>query len=118
MATSAIFFAWDGDRTDVGATQGNETIDLYLPESFVPLAQIRNGSLHHLHTDHLGTPLEASNDAGEITWRVTYRTWGNVVTEEVTEIQQRQRFQGQYVDVETGLHYNRFRYYDPGPGGS
>ena len=23
------------------------------------------------------------------------------------------RFQGQYYDKETGLHYNRYRYYDP-----
>ncbi|MEH6458726.1 RHS repeat-associated core domain-containing protein [Chitinimonas sp. JJ19] len=26
------------------------------------------------------------------------------------------RFQGQYFDAETGLHYNRFRYYDPDVG--
>ena len=26
------------------------------------------------------------------------------------------RFQGQYFDEETGLHYNRFRYYDPDVG--
>ena len=26
------------------------------------------------------------------------------------------RFQGQYIDEETGLHYNRFRYYDPDVG--
>jgi RHS repeat-associated protein len=26
------------------------------------------------------------------------------------------RFQGQYFDEETGLHYNRFRYYDPNCG--
>ena len=26
------------------------------------------------------------------------------------------RFQGQYYDAETGLHYNRFRYYDPDIG--
>jgi RHS repeat-associated protein len=115
-ALDAVFFAWDGDRMALEQSAGNETIHLYHPETFVPLAQIHNGVLHHLHTDHLGTPLEATNDAGEITWRVTYRTWGNVVTEEITEIQQRLRFQGQFFDCETGLHYNRFRYYDRGPG--
>jgi RHS repeat-associated protein len=26
------------------------------------------------------------------------------------------RFQGQYLDRETGLHYNTFRYYDPDIG--
>ncbi|WP_339533391.1 RHS repeat-associated core domain-containing protein, partial [Pseudomonas mucidolens] len=26
------------------------------------------------------------------------------------------RFQGQYFDIETGLHYNRYRYYDPQVG--
>ncbi|WP_284358229.1 RHS repeat-associated core domain-containing protein, partial [Pseudomonas syringae] len=29
------------------------------------------------------------------------------------EVEQNLRFQGQYFDVETGLHYNTFRYYDP-----
>lgn len=109
-------FAWDGDRMALERRGGNEITHLYRPESFVPLAQIHDGVLHHLHTDHLGTPLEASNDGGEVTWRVTYRVWGNVVAEEVTEIQQRLRFQGQYFDAETGLHYNRFRYYFPDLG--
>jgi RHS repeat-associated protein len=31
-------------------------------------------------------------------------------------IEQPFRFQGQQYDEETGLHYNRFRYYDPGVG--
>lgn len=106
-------FAWDGDQMTLDQRGGDETTHLYHPGTFVPLAQVHNGSLHHLHTDQVGMPLEASNDAGEITWHVTYRTWGNLVTEDVTEIQQRLRFQGQYFDSETGLHYNRFRYYDP-----
>jgi RHS repeat-associated protein len=32
------------------------------------------------------------------------------------EVHQPLRFQGQYFDEETGLHYNRFRYYDPDVG--
>jgi RHS repeat-associated protein len=32
------------------------------------------------------------------------------------EVHQPLRFQGQYFDEETGLHYNRFRYYDPDCG--
>ena len=110
-AFGTTYFAWDGDRMALELRGGDETTHLYHPESFVPLAQIHNGALHYLHTDHLGTPLEASNDSGEVTWRATYRTWGNVIVEESSEIQQRLRFQGQYFDAETGLHYNRFRYY-------
>jgi RHS repeat-associated protein len=32
------------------------------------------------------------------------------------QVRQNLRFQGQYFDEETGLHYNRFRYYDPDVG--
>jgi RHS repeat-associated protein len=34
----------------------------------------------------------------------------------VSEVEQNLRFQGQYFDDETGLHYNTFRYYDPEVG--
>jgi RHS repeat-associated protein len=115
-AFGTTHFAWDGDCIALEQRGGIEIIYLYHWESFVPLAQVHDGVLHHLHTDHLGTPLEASNDAGEVTWRLTYRAWGSVVAEEVTCVQQRTRFQGQYFDAETGLHYNRFRYYDPSIG--
>ncbi|WP_262381666.1 RHS repeat-associated core domain-containing protein, partial [Pseudomonas koreensis] len=33
-----------------------------------------------------------------------------------SEIDNPLRFQGQYFDAETGLHYNRHRYYNPGTG--
>ena len=35
--------------------------------------------------------------------------WGELTDQSI-------RFQGQWHDVETGLHYNRFRYYDPEVG--
>ena len=113
--SGVLYFAWDRDHLSLEQSAGSETIHLYHPESFVPVAQFHDGNLHHLHTDQLGTPLEATNDSGEITWRATYRTWGNLLLEEEDEIKQSLRFPGQYFDSETGLHYNRFRYYDPGP---
>ncbi|RMN26008.1 hypothetical protein ALQ62_03553, partial [Pseudomonas coronafaciens pv. zizaniae] len=42
-----------------------------------------------------------------------YRAWGAVEKLVVNEVEQNLRFQGQYFDAETGLHYNTFRYYDP-----
>ncbi len=45
-----------------------------------------------------------------------YRTYGNVVQQQVAEIDNPLRFQGQYHDPETGLHYNRHRYYNPNTG--
>jgi RHS repeat-associated protein len=109
-------FGWDGDQLVVEWRGGNETHTIFEPGSFVPLAQINNAVLQYLHTDQLGTPLEASNDAGEITWQVSYKVWGSVVVEEIEGSRPGLRFQGQSFDVETGLHYSRFRYYDPSPG--
>jgi RHS repeat-associated protein len=42
----------------------------------------------------------------------TYTGWGEArITKET--VKNPLRFQGQYFDHETGLHYNRYRYYDP-----
>ncbi|MBC3256641.1 RHS domain-containing protein [Pseudomonas paralactis] len=71
--------------------------------------------------DHLGTPMELTDEHGDITWAGVYKAWG-VAKEQRSETAKRAdvrnplRFQGQYFDVETGLHYNRYRYYDPQVG--
>ncbi|MFI8222401.1 RHS repeat-associated core domain-containing protein [Pseudomonas sp. NPDC085632] len=71
--------------------------------------------------DHLGTPQEITNANGEIVWSAQYKVWGEI--QEWRSDWARQhgltnplRFQGQYHDHETGLHYNRYRYYDPQTG--
>ena len=79
--------------------------------------------VYYYHTDHLGTPQEVTNERGEIVWLGYYRAWGELFNEKlmVGELDnlkvsasdfQPIRFQGQFFDSETGLHYNRFRYYD------
>lgn len=46
-------------------------------------------------------------------WRAYYKAWGALEALAPREIEQNLRFQGQYYDAETGLHYNTFRCYDP-----
>ncbi len=68
--------------------------------------------------DHLGTPQELTDHDGKVVWSAQYKAWGQA-KEAISEaartagIWNPVRFQGQYFDEETGLHYNRYRYYDP-----
>jgi RHS repeat-associated protein len=44
------------------------------------------------------------------------RGWGQTQAADGARAETPLRFQGQHEDAETGLFYNRFRYYDPGTG--
>ncbi|MEL7935528.1 RHS repeat-associated core domain-containing protein, partial [Pseudomonas delhiensis] len=68
---------------------------------------------YYFHTDQIGTPLDVTDEDGKPVWQATYKAWGEVEGYAAEEIEQNLRFQGQYFDAETGLHYNTFRYYDP-----
>lgn len=73
------------------------------------------------HCDHLGTPQEMTDHTGAIIWKAEYKAWGECKAERTKSnffenseiISNNIRFQGQYFDEETGLHYNRYRYYSP-----
>jgi RHS repeat-associated protein len=69
--------------------------------------------IHYYQVDHLGTPLELVDAEGNTAWAAKYMAWGRVWQVEVEQEKQPLRFQGQYFDEESGLHYNRYRYYDP-----
>ncbi|WP_094192799.1 MULTISPECIES: RHS repeat domain-containing protein [Neisseria] len=61
--------------------------------------------------DHLGTPIAEHNAKGEAVWTVEYEAWGRIRNETVSDGLKADipfRFQGQYYDEESGLHYNRF----------
>ncbi len=97
-------------------------------------------AVYYFHNDVSGLPEELTDADGELVWQARYKVWGNAVQEEwiargpqrstaswgevsvaaPTSIHaprpQNLRFQGQYLDRETGLHYNTFRFYDPDIG--
>ncbi|RJT20379.1 RHS repeat-associated core domain-containing protein, partial [Buttiauxella izardii] len=73
--------------------------------------------IHLYHCDHLGTPLALVSTAGTVDWHITLDPWGNVLSEHNPQkLHQPLRMQGQQYDEESGLHYNRHRYYDPAQG--
>ena len=87
-----------------------------------PVAQpFAKEEICYYQCDHLGTPQELTDDEGRIAWSAQYRAWGEA-REAIAQAAQSAgirnpiRFQGQYFDEETGLHYNRHRYYDPHSG--
>lgn len=66
----------------------------------------------------MGTPQTMTNTRGECVWEILQDTWGTaleikVVNQDNPFEQNNLRFQGQYYDLETELHYNRYRYYEP-----
>lgn len=95
-----------------------------------PKPQLTNSKTYWYHCDHLGTPQELTDRQGNMVWAADYKAWGrlkkvqrfesrvegNAVRQVLVEqepVVQNIRFQGQWEDAETGLYYNRFRYYDP-----
>jgi RHS repeat-associated protein len=57
------------------------------------------------------------DDEGKKTWSAELDIYGRVRTFDGRSLKDCPfRFQGQYEDAETGLYYNRFRYYDPSTG--
>ena len=109
-------YLWDSNVPLHEWTEESEVITwLFEQDTFVPAAKlVANGECFSIISDYLGTPLQA------------YDKKGNKVWEQELDIYGRQRkrpsafipfkYQGQYEDAETGLYYNRFRYYDPNAG--
>ncbi|WP_178081862.1 RHS repeat-associated core domain-containing protein, partial [Pseudomonas sp. B20(2017)] len=97
---------------------------IYEPGTFRPLAMLdgkgpKRACPFYYQLDHLGTPQELTDYSGEVVWSAKYSAYGKVTSLELaTEdyLNQPLRFQGQYFDDESGLHYNRHRYYDPDVG--
>ncbi|EFB4342050.1 RHS repeat protein, partial [Escherichia coli] len=83
-------------------------------ESQMEAEYIPERRLHLYHCDHRGLPQALISPEGETAWRGEYDEWGNQLNEEnPPHLYQPYRLPGQQYDEESGLYYNRHRYYDP-----
>ena len=111
-----------GERYDDGGLKSySEDLKTWLfeEESFVPLALIQEGKAYSIVCDQLGTPTEAYDEEGKEVWYRRLDMNGQILEETQPGLNPEGYvsipflFQGQYYDYETGLAYNRFRYYSP-----
>ena len=105
-----------GNRWRTDTERCDMTVWLFDEESFVPVAMIKEGRSYSILTDQLGTPTEAYDAEGNEVWSRVLDMDGNVIEETGNKGMVPFLFQGQYYDRETGLAYNRFRYYSPKMG--
>ena len=89
---------------------------LFEDDSFAPVAKLTAQGAQSAVSDHLGTPLALYDGQGNATWEMMLDSYGAVRQGKEKAQDCPFRYQGQYEDVETGLYYNRFRYYDPEVG--
>ncbi len=117
-------YGWEGDTLAYERNVNGLIHYVNEPNSFVPMLRIsqkhgknQKKEIHWFQCDHLGTPMELTNENGKLAWKAEYKAFG-----EATPISQDGktnndiRFQGQYWDEESELHYNLHRYYDPKQG--
>ena len=109
-------FAWDGDRllADVHDPKHPREF-VYRPGAWEVLASA-NGRVCHYENDQVGLPRTVVTQTGESVWAASYDALGGAVRVDNAAYDNPIRCQGQYHDSETGLSYNRFRYYDPACG--
>jgi RHS repeat-associated protein len=132
--TERTRFVWDGDAVahaihTRAAAQGDPVVEertfLFDDGSFVPWAQRdqvpdgyggRRSTWSFFVNSPIGTPEDLVSADGEVLAELDQEAWGRTRASEGARAETPLRFQGQIEDAETGLFYNRHRYYDPETG--
>jgi RHS repeat-associated protein len=107
-------FVWAGDN--LLAEQTGKTYSEYAIARFLPDAIWRNGEIQHVVRSWRDMPADIFDGEGDLLWSAEYDDWGRLIGDAAGPTAAQLRLMGQYFDSESGLHYNRFRYYDPAVG--
>ena len=84
--------------------------------TFVPSAKLVGERRYSIISDYLGTPIEAYDEVSKRVWKRELDIYGRVRIEQGEVGMVPFLYQRQYLDGETELAYNRFRYYSPETG--
>ncbi len=106
-------------REEYDGTEKQENLVTWVYDgtSFTPVAKVTADDRYTIVHDYLGTPTQAYDSNGGLVWEMMLDVYGKVMDESHGDrMLVPFRYQGQYEDVETGLYYNRFRYYSPEMG--
>jgi RHS repeat-associated protein len=81
----------------------------------LPVEQIEGEAVTYLHHDQLGSTRMLTNASGEAVGKFSYTPYGALEASTGTATTPL-GFAGQYTDSQTGLQYDRARFYDPATG--
>jgi RHS repeat-associated protein len=87
---------------------------IWLNGAPVAVVDGQTNEVFFIRTDHIGRPVFATDDTGAKAWEASYLPFGGV--HQVTGAALELRFPGQWFQMETGLHQNWMRDYDPTTG--
>jgi RHS repeat-associated protein len=97
------------------AEAANDNSPVDLPLAVIDGVNTATPVTSHIHTDHLGRPTRMTSATKATVWQATWKPWGEIQSLSGTATNNL-RFPGQYFQIETGLHYNHHRHYDPVTG--
>jgi RHS repeat-associated protein len=117
-------YYWNTDQLAAEVSpEGRVRVYVYAhPYALVPMlfvdyetvdADPASGRRYFVFTDHNGTASEVWDDDGRVVWSASGEPYGAKKADPSSTIDFALRFPGHYCDDETGLYYNRFRYYSP-----
>ena len=121
----ATHFVWDGNvplhewqEVSSDTEKADITTWLFEQNTFIPAAKLAgNGESFSIVSDYLGTPLQAFDNNGNKVWEQELDIFDRKKRKNSNKSSFIPfKYQGQYEDIETGLYYNRFRYYDSRTG--
>jgi RHS repeat-associated protein len=118
---ATTWYLWDGDQllAEYNGSGVRQVRYAYAGDGFAP-KQVAFGTpgseaVYDVPTDQLDTPRLLTDASGVVVWRAAYEAFGRAHLDSGNTLVEafNLRFPGQYFDDETGLHYNRHRYYSP-----